>query len=147
MKAQVRVVPAFGPWGEAGDVWAHGVATRDEHGRLELYRTGPFIPPLTVPEPGTLVITDAARQAIEAVLPGSTFREVILANVVAVESFDALAGDDPEDLLFDGPHAPSAAAALGKVWEFVTGDDGAFDAAVADALRAVADEWVTFTTP
>jgi hypothetical protein len=53
-----------GEWGDYGHILQHGMASHSPRigGRLALERTGPFIPPVTLPGIGDVVLDSHARQ-------------------------------------------------------------------------------------
>src|SRR5215469_4892002 len=68
-----------GEWGDYGHILQHGMAAHlpREGGLLSLERTGPFIPPITLPGIGEIVLTSAARKSLESSgLTGFDFRPV-----------------------------------------------------------------------
>lgn len=66
-------------WGDYGVILQHGMSTHlpREGGFLCLERTGPFIPPITLPGIGDIVVTSAVRESLDASgLSGFEFRRV-----------------------------------------------------------------------
>ena len=57
-------------WGDYGDVLIHGFAggLEEQGGILEIERTGPFVPPITLPMPASqnLIVTDEFRKQLES---------------------------------------------------------------------------------
>jgi hypothetical protein len=108
---------------------------------LRLERTGPFVPPVSMPGPGDLVVTDAFRARMEqSPLAGLGFRPVEKARIVRLEwehwdqddfEPDEYPGSgEPEDYILGRPHDPELAARIGPVWEVVLpgrGQDAAAD--------------------
>jgi hypothetical protein len=162
-EAWFQLSAAHAPWGEWGDVLVHGFADRDEVGRLELARAGPLAPPISLPAVDAIVVTDAARRALEATTPGLLFREVVVVRVVRIdwEGWDRQAAEpphplqvaEPEDLMFDHPHDPSLAAAVGPLWELHAGPGVSageahggrapwLSQALADRLCALGAPWI-----
>ena len=97
-------------------------------GFLALERTGPFIPPITLPGIGDIVLTSAARESLDASgLSGFEFRPVhkVLTVELHWEDWDLNADapqqfpdtGEPEDYILRKPNSPSASAALGELWE------------------------------
>ena len=117
-------------WGDYGDILQHGMTAHldRENGRLALERTGPYIPPITLPGISDIVITSAARKQLECSgLTGFEFVPVEKKLIVELpwESWD-LTQDappqypetgEPEDYILGQRHSVVAAAALGDVWE------------------------------
>jgi hypothetical protein len=123
------------PWGDYGAILMHGMSMyleRDD-GRIQLMRTGPFIPPISFPGVGDVVVTDAFKQQLEqSGLSGFTFRPVVKRHIVRLEwedwDWDAdeppdwpAEGDpehcEPEDYILQGEHSPEVAKQLGDLWE------------------------------
>lgn len=117
-------------WGDYGDILQHGMTARLPRlgGRLALERTGPYIPPITLPGIGDIVLTSAARGLLEdSELSGFSF--VPVENTLIVElHWEAWNLDtdeppefpdsgEPEDYVLGKPHSPTAAEALGSLWE------------------------------
>src|SRR5262250_3064070 len=66
-------------WGDYGDILQHGMTSHLSRvdGRLALERTGPYIPPITLPGIGDVVLTSRARGDLESSgLSGFTFLPV-----------------------------------------------------------------------
>jgi len=114
-------------WGDYYDALVHGALDLDEDtGESRLRRAGPFIPPLTQPDPG-IVVTDALRKELErSGLTGFTFVPVVKEKIVAIDwhEWDPAGAEpdeipesgEPEDYVDDGEHSPEAAAAMGELW-------------------------------
>ncbi|MEO0761413.1 MAG: hypothetical protein AAFZ09_06335 [Pseudomonadota bacterium] len=116
------------PWGDYGQILAHGMT--GDGTRLQgegapvvtLERTGPFIPPITLPW-GEPVVTATARAAIEeAGLTGCRFLPVTVTRCVrlAWQDWDLEAeeprcypaGGEPENYILRRKHVPELADAL-----------------------------------
>lgn len=64
------------PWGDYGDILAHGMATQCDD-TLELERTGPYVPPISQPW-DFVVVTDAFLPTLQASgLTGYDIRQVV----------------------------------------------------------------------
>jgi hypothetical protein len=146
-------------WGDYGDVLVHGFAGRreDQGGTLEIKRTGPFVPPITFPSPGSqIVVTDDFRKQLEAGELGElSFRKVIKTRIVNLswQNWDLTASDpqelpesgEPDDYL-DGPHAAEVAEAIGDLWQVVLNDGAEIDTDIKRApwdydVRVHIDTW------
>jgi hypothetical protein len=119
-----------GEWGDYGDILQHGMgahsARRD--GRMQLERTGPYIPSVSFPGLRGFVLTSAARLIFESSgLTGCTFQPVDKRLIVELhwEEWDLNAPEpatypetgEPEDYVLGQPHSPEAAEQLGDLWE------------------------------
>jgi hypothetical protein len=117
------------PWGDYGHVLVHGISRhlgRDD-GTLQLERTGPFVPPITLPTVAEIVVTEALRRDMEAEgLTGATFRPVRLARAVRLdwERWDRSAPlpqhpptGEPESFVLDRPSDSALAESMAPLWE------------------------------
>lgn len=117
-------------WGDYGDILQNGMTSHlpRQSGFLALERTGPFIPPITLPGIGDIVLTSAARELLDASgLSGFEFRPVhkVLTVDLRWEDWDMNADEpqqfpdtgEPEDYILGKPNSESASAALGELWE------------------------------
>ena len=118
------------PWGDYSDILVAGMTSHleRENGRLQLERTGPFVPPIALTGIGEIVITDAFRAALEASgLSGMRFQPVIKKHIVHLnwEVWDKTAPEpqeypdtgEPEDYILLKPHDPDLATQMGELWE------------------------------
>ena len=111
----------------------HGMSAhlgRDTSGSIQLERTGPFVPPISFPGPGNIVVTDAVKQQLEASgFLGFAFRPVRLARIVRLDwhLWDLKAkapkrypsGGEPEGYVLDRTHSPELAREMAPLWEMV----------------------------
>ena len=117
-------------WGDYGDILQHGMTAHSSriHGNLALERTGPYIPPITLPGIGDIILTTEARRLLESSgLTGFTFRPVEKKLIVEVrwENWDLNQeqppeypeSGEPEDYVLEKRHSKTAADALGDLWE------------------------------
>jgi len=117
-------------WGDYSDILISGMADRTQghDGLLQLERTGPFVPPISFPGLGDVVITDTFRHLLEGSgLTGFTFRPVIKKHIVflewekwgltATEPEEYPESGEPEDYILSRPHSPEAATQTGDLWE------------------------------
>ena len=104
-------------------------------GLIQLERTGPFVPPMTFPGIGDIVVTDAFRAELEASdLTGFTFAPTIKTRIVELEwqTWDRTApkprllppGGEPESYLLANPHSRETSGRIGPLWEFVPASSG-----------------------
>ncbi|MEX0718087.1 MAG: hypothetical protein WD066_15955 [Planctomycetaceae bacterium] len=75
-------------WGDYYDMLLHGMSGHlgREGGLIQLERTGPFIPPVSLPGVGDLVVTDAFRKTLErSALAGLRFQPVIKKSIARLD--------------------------------------------------------------
>src|SRR5438552_2526626 len=117
------------PWGDYGDMLIHGLSDTTSFNDAEpsLSRTGPFVPPLTMPGFGCLVVTEKSKQLFEdSGLPGVSFVPARKAKIVPLrwEEWNLAAkepafypeGGEPEGYILQGEHSPELAAAMPELW-------------------------------
>src|SRR5712671_6414516 len=76
-------VDANSEWGDYGIIAAHGFvygSARDGQPLL-LYRTGPFVPEVTIPN-SNIVVTTSACTVLSSNFPGLRFRKVVKQHIV-----------------------------------------------------------------
>lgn len=154
------------PWGDYGNILIHGMSGHlpRVEGRIQLERTGPFLPPIT--QPGNVVVTDAVRRSLEQALSGLVFRTAIKTRIVRLhwhtwdrateEPAEYPSTGEPEDYLWERPHDPDLAEQLGPLWELVPSlvptiqKRGRFNRAAyggQDLVRATLDAGFQFVSP
>jgi hypothetical protein len=120
------------PWGDYHDILMHGMSCHlgRDGGLIQLERTGPFVPPISFPGIGDIVVTDEFRRRLETSgLAGLRFAKVIKKLIVRSDwhTWDQTAGQppqfpdsgEPEDYVLEQPHSTAAAQAMGELWELV----------------------------
>jgi|SRR5262245_746567 len=118
------------PWGDYGHILVHGLVSRRSapDAPLELERTGPFLPPITMP--GHLLLDEGLRIRFEASGPqGIRFRPVIKKRIVHLDwhLWDRQAaapqvyprGGEPANYVLGRKHHQATADAIGPVWELL----------------------------
>ncbi|MCA9074313.1 MAG: hypothetical protein KDA93_04720 [Planctomycetaceae bacterium] len=126
------------PWGDYGSILVHGMSAHlgrrgGEDGPIQLERTGPFVPPITFPGIGDIIVTnDVKQEMVKAGFRGIRFRPVEKARIVEVrwEEWDLTApeppyypeGGEPEGFILNKPHSAELAAVVGDLWEVVLSD-------------------------
>jgi len=138
---QFYTVKGSWPWGDYGSILVHGMSRhlRRVDGLIQLERTGPFIPPITLPGIGDIVVTDGFRGGLErSGLAGLSFARVDKARIVEYRwelwdrGADAPAeipeSGEPEDYLLARPHSPAVAEQIGPLWEVILPEGGKVDA-------------------
>jgi len=105
-------------------------------GVLQLERTGPFVPPISLPGVGDVVVTAKFRQAMKdsGVLRGVRFSEVMKARIVRLEwhTWDLRTkepraypkGGEPEEYILGRPHNEKLAAEMGPLYEAIVPSGG-----------------------
>jgi hypothetical protein len=117
-------------WGDYGDVLQHGMTARlpGLQGRLSLERTSPYIPAITMPGIGDVVLTSEARELLETSgLSGFSFVAVEKTLIVELhwETWNLQSDEpaqypdsgEPEDYILGKQHSAIASKALGDLWE------------------------------
>ena len=118
-------------WGDYYDILMHGMSWHlGRKGNLiQLERTGPFMPPVSLPGVGDIVVTDAFRRELEASgLAGLHFQPVIKKLIVHLDwhTWDREADGppeipvpdgEPEDYVLGQPHSAAIARQIGQLWE------------------------------
>ncbi len=125
------------PWDDYGSILAWGMSTHlpRKDGLIQLERTASFVPPITFPGLGDIVVTNGFREALEVSgLTGFTFAPIIKARIVESnwETWDRGAsnpnarppGGEPEDYILASPHEPELANRVGVLWGLVPGLGG-----------------------
>lgn len=123
------------PWGDYGSILLSGMSGHRERweGRIQLERTGPFIPPLSFPGLRDIVVTASFRHELErSGLTGLTFQPVLKRHIVHLEwdRWDRSADEpveypesgEPEDYILEREHSPATADAMGELWEACLGE-------------------------
>src|SRR5689334_10501764 len=73
------------PWGDYGSILVHGMSAHlgRVDGRLQIERTGPYVPGVSPSGIGNVIVTDPVRACIEgAALSGCSFIAVDKATIV-----------------------------------------------------------------
>jgi hypothetical protein len=123
-------------WGDYGHILVHGMVNhlgRDGAGLAQIERTGPFVPPITLPGLDVLAVTAAARGELEAAdLLGLEYRPVELARAVrlawhewdldADEPAKYPSGGEPENYILRRKHNPDLAASFPAMFEVVVSE-------------------------
>ncbi len=120
------------PWGDYGHILQHGMTSHllRVEGLLCLERTGPYMPPITFPGIGDVVLTSGGKAQLEASgLSGFTFRPVRKTRIVELpwQDWDLSTGDppelpesgEPEDYILERQPDARLSDEMGDVWELV----------------------------
>lgn len=132
MGVPIRILRgAEAPWGDYGDILMHGMTAhlgRAADGLLQLERTGPFVPPISFPGIGDIVVTHRFREKLEASkLTGLLFRPLHKVRIVKVDwdQWDRTNDlppqlpktGEPEDYILGRRHSATLANEIGSLWE------------------------------
>jgi len=134
-------------WGDYGHILLNGMTAHlpRKDNRLQLERTGPFMPPITFPGIGDVLVTDDFRGELAARSPFAflEFNPVFKTRIVEChwENWDRASPEvveypesgEPEDYILSLPHSPTIAEALGNVWQVVLPEGATID---TDSRRA-----------
>lgn len=121
-----RLDEANAPWGDYGSILFNGMSAHlgGDDGPIQLERTGPFVPPITFPGIGDIIVTEEMKLLMEqAGFKGISFRPVEKAhiadvpwhnwNLTAEDPPFYPAGGEPAAYIFDQPHSPKLANEIG----------------------------------
>src|SRR5262249_59136768 len=84
-----RIAARKMPWGDYGSILVSGMSAHlpRKDGLIQLERTAPFVPPISFPGIGDVVVTNAFRAELEASeLTGFTFIPIVKARIVESNS-------------------------------------------------------------
>ncbi len=116
-------------WGDYGDILISGISSYREsfNNVLELQRTGPFVPPISFPGIGDIVVTDSFKSQLEGSgLTGLSFRDVVKKRIVhsdwdtwdrGSEPRQYPESGEPEDYIFVEQHSEAISKQIGHLWE------------------------------
>jgi hypothetical protein len=121
-------------WGDYSRILIHGMSCHlsRKNDVIQLERTGPYIPPISFPGIGDVVVTDAFRRQLESsALIGLRFQPVIKERIVHLDwqtwdlsgsrSPERPEGGEPEGYILDRPHSPEISDKMGELWELAGG--------------------------
>ncbi len=118
-------------WGDYGRLLAGGIARRgaSESAPFNLFRTGPFIPPISFPFRHVVVSQDFRIKIENAGLFSFTYQQVVKKHIAKLhwERWDLSAdepkkyprGGEPEGYILNRWHSRSTAKKMGDIWELV----------------------------
>lgn len=118
-------------WGDYGDILIHGMSAYADRmdGKIQLYRTGPFIPPISFPEICDVVVTNEIKVLLHDNFDDLAFSPVDKVHIATVnwEGWDTSADDplyypengEPEDYILGKPHDLVSANQMGAIWELL----------------------------
>jgi len=118
------------PWGDYSNVLISGMSAHSNRkdGLIQLERTGPYVPPISFPGIGDIVITSSFRKELESSgLSSLRFQPVIKKHIVHLDwhLWDRTAdeppeypeGGEPEGYILQRPHSPKVSEQIGEMWE------------------------------
>ena len=119
------------PWGDYGDILSQGLAIRHDDGRVELSRSGPFVPPISFPGSGNLLVTGETKNLLQnsGLVGIGEFLPVIKVKVVMIpwhewNPHENLPNErlpfngEPEEYIHHNPHCHATANAIGNIWSW-----------------------------
>ncbi len=123
------------PWGDYGSILFNGLFSRPvrvngDDGILRLERTGPFVPPISFPGSGAVVVTDSMKSALLAAdFQGISFQPVEKVKIVDLpwHEWDFSAPEppqyplegEPEGYVLENEHSRAVSKKVGNLWEVV----------------------------
>lgn len=120
------------PWGDYSDVLIAGMSGHlgRQDGRMQLERTGPYVPPISFPGLSDIVVTDSFRHELESsVLTGLRFQPVTKKRIVHLDwhTWDCSTKEppeypeegEPEGYILDRPHSQDVSDQIGDLWELL----------------------------
>jgi hypothetical protein len=123
-------------WGDYGSILISGLSRHlpRKDNLIQLERTGPFIPPITLPGLGDVVATSDFKNELErSNFTQLTFAPVLKARIVEYhwEQWDRTSEKpaehpetgEPENDILARPHSPLIAEQLGDLWEVILPED------------------------
>jgi|SRR5215472_12954760 len=129
MSAYYELGSGAAPWGDYGHVLWSGFTEKSQERNqpsILVSRTGPFVPPITLPFASVLVTDEFREKLLAERFSGLSFEPVGYRKVVHIawEQWDASAQvpafypetGEPEDYLLDGAHDEQLAAAMPRLW-------------------------------
>jgi hypothetical protein len=145
-----RVANPKAPWGDYGAILVHGMTshTPDAPRPPELQRTGPFVPPISLPGYGYIIITEAVRHELESSgLTGFSFIPAIKKVIVPIDwqnwdfskepPFYPEEGE-PENYITEDKHSPELARRMPNLWRLVI-SPGATEIRVPEGVHYTGD--------
>jgi len=120
------------PWGDYGSVLVHGMTScsaRDADSP-DLQRTGPFVPPISFPGLGCIVVTDTVRGKLQSSgFTGFSFVPVNKSIIVSIDwhEWDLLSDEprfypedgEPEAYISEDKHSPEIARGMPDLWRLL----------------------------
>lgn len=120
------------PWGDYSHILIAGMSEHlnGDGGLLQLWRAGPYVPPISFPGIQDIVVTETFRKDLEASgLAGIRFQPVIKKHIVNLDWHlwdksrnkppEYPKDGEPEGYLLDRPHCPETSEQVGDLWEVV----------------------------
>jgi hypothetical protein len=118
------------PWGDYGSIIVHGLSAHLDRleGQLQLERTGPYVPGITLPGISDVVVVDEVRERIQAAsLSGCRFVPLMKSRIVHLDWSDwdleselpreMPESGEPEDFVLARSHDHALSDEIGPLWE------------------------------
>jgi hypothetical protein len=119
-------------WGDCYNILMHGMSCHLDRadGKIQLERTGPFVPPISLPGISDIVVTDAFRQKLETSgLEGLRYQAIIKKLIVKSDwhTWDLQASKpqvypdegEPENYILGQRHSPETSEEMDELWELM----------------------------
>lgn len=123
-------------WGDYGSILINGMSNHlpRRDGLIQLERTGPFIPPITLPGVGDIAVTSGFKDELTASgFNHLSFTPVLKARIVEYhwelwdrssdQPFEHPEGGKPENYILMRSHSTEIAEQFGSVWEVILPED------------------------
>ena len=149
---QLDAPPA--PWGDSGYILLHGMSahTARQNGRILLERAGPYMPPITFPGAGDIVVKAWVRERLQqSGLTGFEFIPVTRHHIARLdwhlwdrtseEPQEYPESGEPEDYVLDRPHSEGTSRMIGDLFELVPAEVASIDR--SSGFRLVGGSWGT----
>lgn len=140
-------------WGDYYNILMHGMSChRDRNGGLiQLERTGPFVPPISIPGISDIIVTDVFRRKLElSDLKGLRFQPVIKKLIVhskwhtwdrdAEEPAKYPRSGEPENYILGHRHSAVDSEQMGVLWELLLTENARVYRA-RDDIYLLMDSW------
>ncbi len=145
-------------WGDCGSMLisgmtAHSPPTAD--GTIRLERTGPFIPPISLPVRSVIVTDNFRKQMEQSGMFELGFKNVIKHHIARFqwEHWDRTRkipeipeSGEPEGFVLDRPHDPLAAEEMGQVWQVLFDENAIFKSRWIDDWNRRRKEFRSYET-
>lgn len=141
-------------WGDYDNILLSGMTAHLPRfgGLLQVERTGPFVPPISLPGINDIIITDQLKKKLEnSGLTGFLFVPTIKTRIVylewekwnkqASEPAEYPESGEPEDYILQRPHSPELAERMGNLWELKLEIHSSLQEVQTDFFRLTSDRF------